>query len=150
MLGRLLLIFIGVPIIEFYLFWTVGQEIGLPATFATIVLTGILGAWLTKKQGLRTLERYRKAASEGRIPHVEVMDGLMILVAGAVLLTPGFLTDAMGFALLLPPVRAVVRAKLGRYLSDKVKIVTPSPPGQSPPSGDAGARERIIDAKVID
>ncbi|CAN5475777.1 FxsA family protein [soil metagenome] len=154
MLGRLLALFIGVPLIEFYLFWTVGDRIGIIATFATILLTGVLGAWLTKRQGLRTLERYRKTAGEGRIPHTEVMDGLMILLAGAFLLTPGFLTDAVGFALLFPPVRACVRIWLGRHLAGKINVIATTHStirsGADPQFRQPPPRERVVDAKVID
>ncbi len=81
MFGRLLLLFITVPVIELALFLTVGEWIGLPATLAIIVLTGFLGAWLTKKQGLKVLQGYRQSLSEGRLPHQEVIKGLLVLVA---------------------------------------------------------------------
>ncbi len=123
MFPKLLLLFILVPLIELYLFMTIGARIGVPATIAIIIATGALGAWLTKLQGLKTLTNFQKATSEGRMPHEEIMDGLMILVAGAVLLTPGFLTDLFGFSLLVPPVRTVVRKTLGKYLKSRVKIV---------------------------
>ena len=119
---RLVLLFTLVPLIELILFIKIGGEIGIPWTVAIILVTGFLGAWLTKLQGLKTLARFRLATAEGRLPHKEIMDGLMILVAGAVLLTPGFLTDAFGFALLVPPFRALVRTGLRRYLKDRVEI----------------------------
>lgn len=101
---------------------TIGSRIGIVPTFGIILITGVLGAWLTKLQGMRTLARYQQAVSEGRLPHEEVMDGLLILVAGAVLLTPGFLTDAVGFSLLVPGVRAVVKKWLGHYLKGKIQV----------------------------
>ena len=94
MFAKLLLLFITVPLLEFYLLVKIGGKIGFLPTVATIFITGFIGAWLTRIQGLRTLTRFQKATGEGRLPHEEVMDGVMILVAGAVLLTPGFLTDA--------------------------------------------------------
>lgn len=123
MFARLLILFVTVPVVELILFWTIGRQIGLAATFGIILATGILGAWLTKLQGLRTLARYQQALAEGRLPHQEVMDGLMILVAGAVLLTPGFLTDIVGFMLLVPAVRSVVRNGLAQYLKGKIQVV---------------------------
>jgi UPF0716 protein FxsA len=122
MFARLLLFFIGVPLIELYLFLAIGSRIGILPTVATVIITGFIGAWLTKQQGLRTLSRYQQALAEGRLPHEEVIEGLMILVAGAVLLTPGFLTDAIGFALLVPPIRAVVRERLSGYLKGRVTV----------------------------
>jgi len=122
MFPRLLILFIGIPLIELILFLQIGSRIGLPATIATVVLTGIIGASLTKSQGLQVLSKYQKALAEGRMPHAEVIEGLMVLVAGAVLLTPGFLTDAIGFALLIPPVRAAVRAFAAEKLKNNVEV----------------------------
>ena len=122
MFPRLLILFIGIPLIELVLFYQIGLRIGVPATIATVILTGFLGAALTKRQGLQVLAKYQKALAEGRMPHAEVIEGLMILVAGAVLLTPGFLTDLIGFAMLVPPVRAVVRQIAARYLKGRVNV----------------------------
>ena len=122
MFPRLLILFIGIPLIELVLFYQIGSRIGIPATIATVVLTGFLGAALTKRQGLQVLAKYQKALGEGRMPHTEVIEGLMVLVAGAVLLTPGFLTDLIGFAMLVPPVRAMVRQFAGRYLKSRVNV----------------------------
>ncbi len=123
MFARLLILFITIPAVELILFLTLGDKIGLVRTFGIILVTGILGAWLTRLQGMRTLVRYQQAMNEGRLPHEEVMDGLMILLAGAVLLTPGFLTDTVGFLLLVPVVRGVVRKWLLKYLKGKIQIV---------------------------
>lgn len=134
MFGRLLILFIVVPVLELFLFLYLGSKIGISATLAIIVATAFLGAWLTKSQGLKALHKYQKAIAEGRLPHEEVMDGLMILVAGAVLLTPGFLTDAIGFSLLVPAVRDVVRGFVKAYLAGKIRVV-------SDPAAAAGAAE---------
>ncbi|MDB4662971.1 FxsA family protein [Verrucomicrobiales bacterium] len=150
MFPKLLILFIVVPLIELYLFMTIGAEIGIFPTVAIIVVTGALGAWLTRLQGLKTLRNFQKATSEGRMPHEEIMDGLMILVAGAVLLTPGFLTDAIGFSLLLPPVRAVVRKFLGGYLKSRIHIVG-MPTADNPAT--APRREDVVievESEVID
>jgi UPF0716 protein FxsA len=156
MFGRLLLLFITVPLIELYLFFKIGSRIGLPYTLAIIIITGVLGAWLTKVQGLRTLARFQKATAEGRMPHEEVLDGLMILVAGAVLLTPGFLTDTVGFLLLVPAIRAIVRQGLARYVKNHVQIVTaeinpnPSSNPQAQFPSERPGTEKVIAATVID
>lgn len=147
---KLLLLFIGIPLIELVLFYQIGTRIGLGATLATVVITGVLGAWLTKQQGLRTLAKYQKAISEGRLPHEEVIEGLMILGAGAVLLTPGFLTDVIGFALLVPPVRSVVRKLVTSYAKDRIQVVAAGGgmPGAADPG--AGSAPRSGTAGVID
>ena len=93
---RLLILFITVPLLELSIFLTLGTRIGIPATVAIVILTGFLGAWLTKNQGLKTLARYQNSIQSGKIPHQEILDGILILIAGAVLLTPGFLTDVIG------------------------------------------------------
>lgn len=146
MFGKLLILFIAVPIAELYLFMTIGKQIGLPQTLLIIALTAVLGAWLTKMQGARALARFQKATAEGRLPHEEVLDGVMILIAGVVLLTPGFLTDAVGFALLVPPVRSFLRKRLAEALKSRIHIVTAGDvPGARPRhSGDAD----VIEAEV--
>lgn len=152
MFFRLLMLFILVPLAELYLFLELGGMIGLPATLGIIVLTGILGASLTKAQGTRALTRFRQAGAEGRIPHQEVLDGLLILLAGAVLLTPGFLTDTVGFCLLLPPCRAVIRGRLAAYLKTKIRIVGPGTmPGAKPKPtpGPPSGKGKVIDVEVL-
>lgn len=149
MFGRLLLLFILVPLIELALFLTIGEKIGLPATLATIVVTGFLGAVLTKSQGGKALANFRNALSSGKMPHRELVDGLLILIAGAVLLTPGFLTDFVGFAILIPQVRAGVRGLLSSRLSSRVNVQFP---GQAPnPEASPELRsESDNKGKVID
>lgn len=149
MFAKLLALFILVPLVELYLFLILGSRIGLGPTLIIIVFTAILGAALTKSQGARALARFRQASAEGRLPHNEVLDGLLILIAGAVLLTPGFLTDTVGFLLLVPPVRAILRTRLGTYLKSRIKIVPGTTPPQettpAPPPGNG----QIIDVEVI-
>ena len=151
MFARLLLLFILVPLAELCLFILLGDVIGLGPTLAIIVITGILGAWLTKAQGIRALTRFRQAGAEGRLPHQEVLDGILILLAGAVLLTPGFLTDTVGFLLLLPPCRNMIRGRLAAYLKTKIRIIdpmagsTPKPAPAHPPAG----KGKIIDVEVV-
>lgn len=125
---KLILVFTLVPLIEFILFWKVGSLIGLPVTIATIIITGVIGAWLTRLQGFKTFVSYQKTISEGKLPHRELIDGILILLAGAVLLTPGFLTDAVGFALLVAPVREKLRHFLGNRLKDKIQVVSAGTP----------------------
>ena len=106
---RLLLLFTVVPLVELFLLVKLGTVVGVGPTIALVNFTGVLGAWLARQQGLGVLRRLRVELAAGRMPAGALIDGLLILVAGAVLLTPGLLTDALGFVLLVPPSRAVVR-----------------------------------------
>jgi UPF0716 protein FxsA len=106
---RLLLLFTIVPLAELYLLVKLGSVVGVAPTVALVIFTGVLGAWLARVQGMSVVQRLAADLGEGRLPTDALIDGLLILVAGAVLLTPGLLTDAMGFVLLIPQGRAVVR-----------------------------------------
>ena len=104
-----------IPIIEIYLFIEVGGVIGAPATIGIVLLTAIVGAWLFRAQGLSTLARARSSMEQGQIPAMELLEGPLLLLAGAFLLTPGFFTDALGFVLLIPsPRRAIIQWMLRR------------------------------------
>lgn len=109
---RLLLLFTVVPFVELALLIQLGRVIGLAATIAIVLLTGVIGATLARWQGLATLRRVQTEMAEGRVPTDALADGLLILVAGAVLFTPGLITDTIGFLLLIPPTRAAVRRAL--------------------------------------
>jgi UPF0716 protein FxsA len=109
---RLVLLFTVVPIVELGLLIQLGRYIGLAPTIGLVLLTGVAGAALARWQGLATLRRVQTEMAEGRVPTGPLVDGLLILVAGAVLLTPGLITDAMGFVLLIPQTRTVVRRAL--------------------------------------
>ncbi|MFC0187899.1 FxsA family protein [Fictibacillus aquaticus] len=116
MLRFLLPVFIIIPAIEVGLFIVAGQYIGIPATIGMILLTGIIGAWLAKREGLHTLNEFRLKMSRGELPGESLMDGGCIIAGGALLLTPGFLTDAIGFFLLFPPTRLLAKRLLKRKL----------------------------------
>jgi UPF0716 protein FxsA len=105
----LFLIFLIVPIIEIGLFYVVGQSIGIWPTLALSVFTAVLGSWFVSRQGRETWMRIKIQIANGESPSTTLVNGAMILVAGALLLTPGFLTDAIGFTLLFPPARAGLR-----------------------------------------
>lgn len=148
MFGKLLLLFILVPLAELYLFMTLGVALGGWNTLAIVIITAFIGAALTKSQGRIAMAKFQQATSEGRMPHKEALDGLMILLAGAVLLTPGFLTDAVGFLLLVPPFRAVVRNFFAERLKGKIKVVAPGFPPR--PQEEAKPPSKLDDGNVID
>ncbi|MCG6976140.1 MAG: FxsA family protein [Acidiferrobacterales bacterium] len=104
----LFLLFLAVPIVEIWLLIQIGSVIGVGWTILVVIGTAIAGAWLVRSQGLAILKRIQQETALGRVPTMDMLEGLMLLVAGAVLLTPGFFTDAIGFALLIPPVRAMI------------------------------------------
>jgi UPF0716 protein FxsA len=110
----LILFFVGVPIAEIAVFIQAGEIIGLWPTLAAIVATAVIGAALLRAQGLATLERARRQVDQGRLPVREVFTGVCLLLAGALLLTPGFLTDTVGFLLLVPPVRQAIGAWIAK------------------------------------
>jgi UPF0716 protein FxsA len=128
----LVLLFIIVPIAELYVIIQVGQTIGVLETIGLLILVSVLGAWLAKREGLGVLRRVRQQLDAGRVPAVEVIDGFLVLLAGALLLTPGFLTDIVAIVLLIPPMRAGVRALLRRRLLGKVTLIR-GPGGPPPP-----------------
>ena len=116
----LLLLFIVVPVAELALLIEIGRHVGLPATLALIIVTGAVGAYLARRQGLGVLAQIRNRAA-GEIPLGEIVDGVIILLAGAVLMTPGVLTDAFGFFCLVPAGRRVVKRFLRRRFETAVK-----------------------------
>jgi UPF0716 protein FxsA len=110
----LVFIFIVVPIAELYVLIQIGQAIGVLPTIALLILDSILGAALMRQQGRAAWLRFNRALTEGRVPGREVIDGVLVIFGGALLLTPGFLSDILGLFLLLPPTRAIIRGLLVR------------------------------------
>ncbi|MCH9648455.1 MAG: FxsA family protein [Deltaproteobacteria bacterium] len=115
-MARLVLLFILIPVIELALLIEIGKRMGLLPTLTLIVVTGIVGAALARQQGLEVLERLRSELGGGTLPTDALVDGALVLMAGAVLLTPGVLTDLFGFLCLIPATRRVIRAGLKRWL----------------------------------
>jgi UPF0716 protein FxsA len=116
----LLVLFIGLPIAELYVIIQVGQAIGILPTLAILLLDGFVGAALARSQGRAAWARFNQALAEGRVPARETADGAMIILGGALLLAPGFITDAAGLALLLPPTRALLRGGAARLARRRV------------------------------
>ncbi len=110
----LFLLLIVAPLVELYVIIQVAHVIGPWQTIALLVVESLIGAWLLKHQGLSVLRRASVAVNEGRVPGKEVVDGLLLLVAGALMLAPGFVGDVIGWLLLLPPTRALIRIPIVR------------------------------------
>ena len=120
----ILLVFFLTPIVEMYLLIEVGGQIGSLPTIGLVMLTAVIGVALLKRQGLATLTRGMGRMQRGEVPIGEMAEGILLAVAGALLLTPGFVTDGTGFVLLWPPTRVIV----ARWLLSRVTIVAPNRP----------------------
>jgi UPF0716 protein FxsA len=129
----LVLLFVVVPIAELYVIIQVGQEIGALPTIAILVADSVLGSVLLRSQGRGVWRRFNEGIAAGRPPAREVLDGVLVIFGGALLLTPGFLTDVLGILLLLPPTRAVVRRLLVRRFASRLIVAMPG----RRPVGDA-------------
>ncbi len=123
MLLKLFLAFTLIPIIELYLLIEVGTIIGTLNTVIVVIATGFAGAWLARLQGMQTMIRVRSSLQQGIMPTEELMDALLIFMAGIVLLTPGFITDAAGLLLLIPETRShfkrFLRYKFDRWIQNQ-------------------------------
>jgi len=118
---KLLFVFTLVPIIELYVLIEAGHQIGFGPTVGMVLLTGIAGAYLARRQGFDLINRIQADLNRGHIPADEMMDGAMILAGGLLLLTPGFCTDLFGFCLLTPITRKFFKAWLMRWLELKIQ-----------------------------
>jgi UPF0716 protein FxsA len=147
MLGKLFLLFTGVTLVELFLLIQLGRWMGLGGTLVLIVATGFVGAWLARREGVRVLFRIRQDLVDRRVPTNAVMDALLVLLASAFLITPGVLTDGVGFGLLFAPVRAPLkdwlRARFRRWIAEgKLRFVRGG--------GPFGAPRRGREAEIID
>jgi len=122
----LILLFIGLPLIELYVLIRVGSGIGALPTILLSILTAVIGIWLVRHQGFGVLRRVRDLLDRGEVPAIEMMDGALILAAGLCLILPGFLTDSLGFLLLIPPLRRVL---IARYIGIR-PLTMPPPAGE--------------------
>ncbi|MEZ6853363.1 FxsA family protein [Halodesulfovibrio aestuarii] len=118
MFGRLFLLFTLIPILELYMLVSVGSVIGGLPTIGIVIITGIAGAWLARMEGFNTMQKVRQSLNEGAMPADEMVEGLLILIAGLLLLTPGFVTDFAGLALLLPLTRKPFARWLRKQFSE--------------------------------
>ena len=140
MVAVLAILFLLVPIAELAVIVKVAGAVGIGWTILLLVAVGFVGAWLVKREGLGALRRIQAALDRGELPHREVLDGGLILLAGALMITPGFLSDVLGIILLFPPTRMAVRtALLGRFRRQVVHV-----------AGMGGVRGRVYDARAED
>jgi len=122
MFGRLFLLFTIVPLLELFLLLRIGGAIGALPTVAIVVITGLLGAALARREGIRAWGAVSAELSAGRVPAVELMHGFLVLVAGVLLVTPGVLTDGLGFALLARPIRSRFLRWLQRRFAGRIEV----------------------------
>lgn len=147
----ILIAFITVPLVEIALFIEIGGFIGLWPTIAIVIATALAGTALIRHQGINTLQRAQQEMDAQRLPVRELFDGVCLLFAGALLLTPGFLTDSVGFALLVPPLRALLGKLLWRALQN-AKGVRFEMPGDGPFHGPQHERDGgpVVDADAVE
>ena len=139
----LLLLFIGIPLLEITLFVQIGGAIGLGWTLATVVITALLGSWMVKSQGALAMQNLRSSFSNLQDPAEPLAHGAMILFSGALLITPGFFTDFIGFLLLVPAVRSTAY----RYLRNRVNIQSFQMGQENPTQRSHHPRDRVIDGE---
>jgi UPF0716 protein FxsA len=124
----LIALFLVVPFLELYVILeVVGPALGAPLTILLLAADSVIGALLFKSQGRSVWRRFNRTLSEGRVPHREVIDGVLVIFGGAFLITPGFLSDIVGVLLLLPPTRALIRRFVVRRLGRRVVVAEPGP-----------------------
>jgi UPF0716 protein FxsA len=121
-LAALVALFIAVPLIELYVILKVGDAIGVLWTILILAADSVLGSLLLRSQGRAVWRRFNEALAAGRMPHREVVDGVLVIFGGALLITPGFVTDVVGLIFLVPPTRALVRRLAIRRLSRRIEI----------------------------
>lgn len=144
----LILAFVVVPIVEIYVLIQVGQVIGAWWTILLLVLDSILGSWVIKREGARAWRAMRTALERGRMPAAELADGGLILVGGTLMLSPGFVTDALGILLILPFTRPIFRRLLTTVVARRLTMVGPLPTQTKRPGPRSGGP--VIQGEVVD
>ena len=144
---RLLLLLTIVPIVELTILLRLAERFSWGPTIVLVLVTGVLGAWLARREGLKALGRIQEEMARGEAPTGAMVDGFLILVAGVVLVTPGILTDLCGFALLISPCRTWIRKRLAAAFKKRV-IIMHQGPGEAftrHEGGAAGGDDEFID-----
>lgn len=149
-MGKLLLLFTLVPIAELFLLLRIGSYAGFWPTLALVIATGFVGAWLARSEGRRVMKGWGDSLARGQVPEQGLLDGLLVLIAGVLLLTPGVLTDVFAMFLLVPFTRAIVRKRIRAWVEKRITDgsirvgVAGFPPRPSPPGTVQG---RVIESK---
>lgn len=157
-MGQLLLLLLLLPFVDLYLLVRIGERLGWMPTLLGVVLVGMVGAALARREGVRVLGRWQEALARGQVPEEGVLSGLLVLLAGLLLVLPGVLTDVVGLLLLLPPVRRLVahvvrgrlEAGIARGTVQFVDFRGPAGPvygGGFPPRAAGGPRPGVIDVQ---
>lgn len=134
----LVILFIVVPIVELYVIIQIGSLIGVWPTIALLFADALLGSLLLRHQGRGAWRRFNEALAQRRFPGREVADGLLIVIGGTLLLTPGFVTDIVGLIFLIPPTRAIIRRLMRRYVGHRFLVVGTEMPGRGASSAPGG------------
>jgi UPF0716 protein FxsA len=145
----LLLAFLTIPVIEIYVIIQVGQAIGAVPTVLLLLVDGIVGAAIVRREGAKAWYALRAAIAAGRVPTREIADGACVVLGGALLLSPGFVTDVVGLFLVLPFTRPIARRLLARTMGRRVRLVTPTG-GGGPRRPRGSAYGDVIDGEVVD
>ena len=151
MFARLLILFIVVPLVELAVLLKLHDVMGLGSTIMLVLFTGFLGAWLARQQGFSALNKIQQTLAARKAPGIEIIEGVLVLLAGAVLITPGLLTDLVGFSLLIPPVRRLVAKYLAQRFQNKAKtkfqVYTSGMGAPSPESQPSQPDPNVIDVE---
>lgn len=121
MFYKIVALFIIIPLIEIYLFIVVGKYIGVLPTILIVIGAAIIGVSMLKREGFKAIKNFKIALNEGRVPGDEILNGILVLIGGVFLITPGFITDAMGFLLLIPSTRLVAKKWVKKYIYNLIR-----------------------------
>jgi UPF0716 protein FxsA len=138
----LIAIFVVLPLAELYVIWKVGHSIGIAPTLLILVADSLLGSWLLKSQGRAVWRRFNETMRAGRVPHREVIDGVLVIFGAAFLITPGFITDVIGVLMLLPPTRTLFRRQLQKRMELRAVGSSRRPASRHDYDVDGTAHER--------
>ena len=147
----LIVIFIVVPLAELYVILKVADDLlGWPLTLALLAADSLLGSWLLRSQGRAVWRRFNEVVRAGRVPHNEVIDGVLVIFGGAFLITPGFITDVLGLILLVPPTRRIVRRSARRYIERRAVVTASGPAGRRRRGERGGARDYDVEGTATE
>lgn len=141
MAGKLLILFIALPLVETWLLIKVGSIIGAAMTILMVIATALIGSQLVRRQGMQALAQVQASQARGEMPAVPILEGAALLLAGALLVTPGFISDTLGFLLLIPPLRQLV----ARRLLARLVVITPA--GNQAPGSASNNSQNIIEGE---